>query len=297
MLLSTQTYNVFRRFGEDKGIAMFAEAGFDALDFSGFDIGEPDDPLTTADIETYAKDLRARTEACGLHYNQAHAPFIGWKDGDDAYNNLMLARTERAIRIAGLLGADCCVVHPFARPGGGEAQKRFNLDFYHRLEKTALEAGTKIALENLWEYSRKRGCFVPNVCALGTDLADYLDALNPDAFTGCLDLGHSALVGEEPETAVRALGNRRLTALHVHDNNYHDDQHDIPFSYGCGIDWNAVTQALGEIDYKGDLTFEADNFLDRLDDALILPALTYLAAVGRFLIAKIDAARPNIIKF
>ena len=57
------------------------------------------------------------------------------------------------------------------------------------------------------------------------------------------------------------------------------------------MDWNKITTALGEIDYKGDFTYEADNFLVRFDRSSIQAATTFMAALGRTLIAKIEAAR------
>jgi sugar phosphate isomerase/epimerase len=50
-----------------------------------------------------------------------------------------------------------------------------------------------------------------------------------------------------------------LHALHVHDNDYIDDRHTLP---GLGrMDWEEIMKALAEIDYDGDFTYEADNFL------------------------------------
>ena len=45
-----------------------------------------------------------------------------------------------------------------------------------------------------------------------------------------------------------------LGSLHVHDNNGHADQHQIP---GNGtIDWESFSKALREVGYKGTLSFE-----------------------------------------
>ena len=49
----------------------------------------------------------------------------------------------------------------------------------------------------------------------------------------------------------------------------------------------------GEIDYQGDFTYEADNFLARMDKAAIPAALSFMEKVGRILTAKIDANRPG----
>lgn len=293
MLLSTQTDNLFHRFGPDGGIPIFAEAGFDAIDYSMFQMTADDCPLNTVDPEKYGLELRKKAEAAGLRFNQAHAPFPCWRNGDEAYNAKMPARVAQSIRIAGVLGAKAIVVHPIAYVKPGEEQKKINFDFYRTLEPVALEYGIKIAIENMWGYDNRRNYIMPNVCSFGEDLVEYYDGLNnPDAYTVCLDLGHCGLVGDEPDHAVRVLGNKRLGALHVHDNTYKADNHTVPYDYGMKMNWDAITKALGEIDYQGDFTFEADAFLGRFDADTIPEAVKFMAGIGRRLMAKIEAARP-----
>ena len=57
---------------------------------------------------------------------------------------------------------------------------------------------------------------------------------------------------------IRAL-NKRLIALHIHDNDKLHDSHQIPFS--MDIDFYEVVKALREINYTGYLTLEADQYL------------------------------------
>jgi sugar phosphate isomerase/epimerase len=54
-------------------------------------------------------------------------------------------------------------------------------------------------------------------------------------------------------------------------------------------DWSAILQALSDIKYDGDFTFEADNFLKNYPDALIPEALRYMFTVGRYMIGEISA--------
>ncbi len=292
MVLSTQTYNLFDRFGPDRAIPIFAEAGYDALDYSMFGMPNDDCPLNTVDPEKYGTELRKKAEAAGLFFNQAHAPFPGWKAGSEAYNAKMTERIAQSIRIAGVLGAESIVVHPIACAGGGEAQKRFNFDYYRALAPVAKEYGIKIALENMWGLDKRRGYIVPNVCSFGADLAEYYDGLaDPEVYTVCLDLGHTGLVGEEPDHAIRVLGHDRLGALHVQDNTYKTDNHTIPYDYGMQMNWDAIAKALGEIDYQGDFTYEADAFLVNFDEETIPVAVNFMAALGRKLIEKIERAR------
>ena len=294
MLLSTQTDRVFNILGVDDGLKLFKRAGYEALDYSMFGMTGDGHFLNNCDFEAYARELREKAEALGLKWNQAHAPFPCWRAGDDAYNEKIAPRVENAVKIAGILGCDAIVVHPIAYTVQGDPQKEINYAMYRKLEPIALQYGTKIALENMWGHDKRRGYIVPNVCSLGKDLAEYYDELgNPDAFTVCLDLGHCGLVGEEPDEAIRALGKNRLRALHIHDNNYKQDSHTIPYDYGCSMNWNNITKALGEIDYQGDFTYEADNFLARFDASNIEIGVNHMVAVARMLMEKIDAARPQ----
>ncbi len=294
MILSTQTSNLDSRFGIDRSIRYFAEAGFDALDYSMFDMTSDNCPLNTVDPEKFGSELRKKAEDAGLFFNQAHAPFPCWRYNDEAYNTKMPERVKQSIRIAGVLGARSIVVHPIAYVKQGEEQKKINFEFYRTLEPVALEYGIKIAIENMWGYDGRRNYIIPNVCSFGADLAEYYDGLNnPAAYTVCLDLGHCGLVGEEPDDAVRALGKDRLGALHVHDNNYRDDSHTLPYDFGMRMNWDRITKALGEIGYAGDFTYEADNFLTRFDEDTLPEALRFMERIGRKLIAKIEAARKN----
>ena len=70
---------------------------------------------------------------------------------------------------------------------------------------------------------------------------------------------------------------------------YRSDDHTIP---GLGkMDWNEITKALGEIDYTGDFTYEADTFLETLAAPFRYSALKFMAEIGRQLISDIDKAR------
>ena len=89
---------------------------------------------------------------------------------------------------------------------------------------------------------------------------------------------------------VRALGHERLHSLHVHDNDYRNDSHKIPY-LGL-IDWNEVAKALGEIDYDGVFTYEAWFLSGAMDEEMAEVALKYMADVARHICDLIDRNRP-----
>lgn len=223
MRISTQTDIIFPAFGIDEGMKIFKEAGFDALDFSMFYMNSSfESVLGNMSEDELVNKLLESSEKYSLPFNQAHAPFPSYRFGDEEYNKFVYEKLKLSIRIAGKIGASQIIVHPTACPDGVD-QKQFNIDFYNSLKPLCEEFGIKIALENMFGHDDRRHVMLANVCSYGEDLAEYYDALDPRHFTVCLDLGHSGLVGDDAAHAIRALGHRRLTALHVHDINYTGD--------------------------------------------------------------------------
>ncbi|MBQ6118689.1 MAG: sugar phosphate isomerase/epimerase [Clostridia bacterium] len=278
MLLSTQTDVTARDFGLAEAVRMIAAAGFDAADISMFD-DDWNQWMFSDGFEAPVADVKRAAKESGIVLNQAHAPFPTMKDGDAAFNEKRFAQVKRAIEIAGMLGVRNIIVHPvvFQRQ-----MKKKNLDMYRELEPIARKAGVRIALENMWGWDNRRNIICKNVCSDAQGLADYVDALDPDVFTVCLDIGHVGLVGDYEAKTIRQLGAKRLTCLHVHDTDYRNDLHTLPY---CGrLPWQEIMAALGEIGYTGDLTFEADNFIKTLPKTLIPSALRYMHDVGRELI-------------
>lgn len=278
MLLSTQTDVTAREFGLAEAVRLIAAAGFDAADISMFD-DEWNQWMYGDGFEPLVMEVKRAAEESGIVLNQAHAPFPTMKDGDRAFNEKRMAQVKRSIEIAGMLGVRNIIVHPVVFK---KQMKKKNLDMYHELEPVARKAGVKIALENMWGWDGRRDIICKNVCSDAESLADYADALDPDVFTVCLDIGHIGLVGDYEAPTIKKLGAKRLTCLHVHDTDYRNDLHTLPY---CGrLPWQEIMEALGEIGYTGDLTFEADNFIKHMPRTLIPNALRYMQEVGRELI-------------
>lgn len=290
MRLVTCTEGIADWFGDKEAVKLIKDAGFDAADYSMFDMTDKSSPLAHDGWEAYIKDLKAYADSLNFTFRQGHSPFPCYARDDMAYTQMVGPLVRRSVEIAGMLGIKNLVIHPTAptRMPLGADLKEFNMEFYRSLLPLAENWNVKICLENMWGYDSKRGYIIPNVCSFGRDLADYLDSLGDEHFTVCLDLGHSGLVGEEAADAIYALGGERLGALHVHDNDYKGDTHTLPY-YGK-MDWDAITKALSDVGYKGDFTYEASGFYRNLphDKDLVLSALRYMHDVGRYLIKKIE---------
>ena len=289
MLLSTGISGLLK-FGEDKAIRLVAEAGFDAIDYTLFTAFHNDAFFEGRDVERYAREIRGKIDAAGLVCNQSHAPFEYPGEGTPEG----FYRVERTIRIAGILGAEHIVVHPVNFCADRAEKKDRNLAMYRHYGEIARACGTKIAIENVRGTDSERKKFFPCGFSFADEVCDYYDSLNdPASFNLLLDVGHCAVVGQAPQDAIRVLGHNRLQGLHIQDNDGVGDLHNVPYDAGSCLNWDAVTAALGEIDYQGDFTYEANTFLKRHNAENIHIALTYMEQLGRYLMKKIDAHRPK----
>ena len=110
MFYSSNTGFIINRpqIGLFKGIEMFIDAGFPALDLSFFEYAF----AVADDYKTTAKKLKALTDSRGVIFNQAHAPFGG---GFDKYTNETVQNFPRIFEFSGLIGVKNIVVHPLQR--------------------------------------------------------------------------------------------------------------------------------------------------------------------------------------
>lgn len=289
MLLSTSTGYLKRHLSYEEIFRALKDAGFDAYDFSASsETKTPDSPLMREDYPEFLRQVKAAADAAGLICNQAHATFPPEKYGDEEYNKLTFSRIIREMEAAAYLGAPAIVVHavkPLPKEVDAWAE---NLRFYRSLQPYCEKYGIKVAVENLFEYDELRERRKP--CFIGTSdkLAAFVDQLDPQWFTVCLDVGHAAINVEDPQDAIRTLG-KRITTVHIHDNDFVYDRHTIP--YLGKTNWDEVCKAFAEIGYQGDFTSEACVYEGAFPAELIPAALQLEAAVYRHLMKKIESCR------
>lgn len=293
MLLS-MTWGTYHKKGysEEKTLDTLKIAGFDAIDFSFCESAEfYDETLgSKKTTEEYYRNLKKMADEKGLVFNQTHAPFgssfNSEKETAKRFDEIVLS-----MRNSALLGAKNIVVHPcqhlpYENDGVPEQLFEMNMDFYNRLKPYCEEYGIKVAVENMWRHT-KGNVINHSTCSKPAEFIRYVDSLDKKWFTACLDIGHAQVVREDPADFIRVLGKDRLGCLHVHDVDGINDNHTLPFYGTC--DWNKICLALKEIDYSGDLTYEAGNFINVLprDEAIIEEATRMMAVVGKHLISKI----------
>lgn len=291
MKVSTSTSDIIRHHGAEKAIRIIAQAGFDAYDYSFCEL-KSDDPFYTDGYMENARKMKAAADECGISCNQAHAPFPS-SVGDPEKDEKIFNDIVKSIEYAAYLGAKCIVVHPKQHLVYAEhAEELFelNVEFYKRLVPYAEKFGIKVATENMWQWNGNAKACIDSTCSRAWEFNKYIDAVNSPYLVGCLDIGHVSLMGTDIPKFIHDMGNERIFALHVHETDLKNDNHTLPFTQK--IDWISVAKALGEIDYKGDLTFEAGQFPTRMPAELSLDAEILLCKVGRYLASVIDANRP-----
>ena len=285
MKISTEIGSASRRIGEERVVEYVAKAGFDAWDFSMFDMCRYDSvtklaietghPLTGSQRLAFARKLKQIGLDNGIHCNQSHAPF-------SCNYPSVRSRLKWAIECTAEAGGKICVIHPQTNKSAKE-----NTEFYMELLPFAKECGVKIATENMWDWDPIKDESSFAACATTEDFLAHLQAVNDDYFVACLDLGHADMRGSGSGAAnmIRGLGSH-LQALHIHDNDGWHDSHAIPFS--MSMNYEEVVKALKDINYQGYLTLEADTHLKKYEDANIYEGIKEMAASARKLAAMFE---------
>ena len=288
MKLTIDSFHPQQRFGEKEGLKMIKDAGFDGVDYTF--CGLPDDhPFFGESSGEYARQMREYLDLIGLPVVQAHAPFdLAYEEPFDL-SCRNYAKIVRALEAAALLGAPCIVVHAVTvRDRSADFIEDYNYEFYRTLEPYAEKYGIRIAVENLFNTDRKRKSYSNRRCGTPELVNRMLARLDSDWFTVCLDLGHAAMTGFEPEEFLRGVIPGAVTALHVQDTDYLADRHQLPFI--CDLNWPEIMTALGETGYSGTFNYELCHYLAKFPSELYPSALKMAHDVGRYLIALSDEA-------
>ena len=288
-----------RRYDIGDTAKLVADAGFTGVDYSLMDMHDPSNRYHRDSWRAIAEEHGAVLRGHGVPVVQTHAPFR-FLNFDDraAWEDFIYPAIVRSIKASAILGAKVAVVHPlhhYLYAGHEEEIFQQNMGFYRSLIPICKEYDIKVGIENMFQRDARRGHIVPDTCSTIPEFCRYIDTLNSEYMVACLDVAHVVLPANniEPCDMIRGLGPERLHALHVHDNDYQDDRHSVPFT--GKIDWYQVTKALGEIDYCGDFTYECnlERFTGCANDAMMPHSLRYIADVGHHLIEQIEMSRKN----
>ena len=278
MKVSTEISSAAKIIGDERAVEYTAKAGFDAWDFSMFDMVNYDwstgkaeitsHPLNTGNYASYARKLKLIGLDNGIVCNQSHAPF-------PSCSKEIRSMIKRAIECTAEAGGKICIIHP-----DNDKSAEENAEMYMELLPFAKSCGVKIAAENMhnWNHEKDEACFA--ACSTPESFNAHLDAVNDDYLVACLDIGHAEMRGLNTSAAemIKALG-KRLCALHIHDNDRWHDSHQIPFS--MDIDFEKVVAALREIKYNGYFTLESDQYLKDRTPENVLDGLKNMADTAK----------------
>lgn len=278
MKTSTELRSAADLVGERKAIELIAKAGFDGWDFSLYElckyskklggVPESDHPLAGAQYLRFVRELRRIGEDHGIVCNQSHAPV-------PTYAAPVREHLKRAIECTAEAGGEVCVIHP-----GNDYSVERNAEIYRELLPFAKEHGVILATENMWNWDKEKDQAAPAACSTPESFCAHMAAIEDPYFVACLDIGHAEMRGHNTNAVemIHALGSR-IGALHLHDNDQWHDSHQIPFS--MSIDFEAVTQALKQIGYKGWVTLEAYNYLKDFTPDTAFDGIRNLSAAAR----------------
>lgn len=283
MMICSTTGFLADHYGEERALQMLRDAGFDAADLSLLSM-EKNPRWMGENYKEEAQKLGEYAKELGIPFVQSHAPYrFDWSHRD--LETELFPLIYRSVEIAALAGVKLMVIHPIHHtPYFGHEEELFetNMAYYKRFLPLCEQYGIRICVENMWKINPLRKVIDHDTCSRPAEFNRYVDTLNADGgdhFCACLDIGHTVLVGEDPVAMIHTMGSR-IQALHIHDNNYHDDSHTLA---GTGkMPMTDIFAALKEVGYTGPYTLEADVFLKNFPEPLLPTALRFMAETSRW---------------
>lgn len=300
MELCVQTGTITNDFGFEAGYKMIREAGFTTVDWNINNALSRNDmknlPLENlcifekpvdACLAYYAEELK-QIRANNLTVSQAHAPFPAYLPERPETLDYTIKIYRRCIEFCDAVGCKNLIIHgiSLANPdytNTPESVKALNYKLYEGLIDVLVKTNVIVCLENLFTGSPKG--LIEGTCSDPYEAVEYIDTLNEKAgkvcFGLCMDTGHLNLLRKSFRVYVPILG-KRITALHIHDNNGASDQHLMP--YVGTINWDDFCNSLHEIGYDGDLSFEtfAQTRPSQLNRELVPLFLKTIAGCGEY---------------
>ena len=245
--------------GDVEALKKLRAAGFDTIDFSFVFQNQKDFILHDPNWEKRIEEIGLAAENLGITFNQCHFPYVEMRKPifkQEGYAEMFFEVTRRAIIAAGMLRIPHGVTHPQSFPEVNHERKACferNREIFDEFIELGVKCGVRTAIENM--PPMLDGRFPLRYGMHYDDVIELVDSYNAPEWVGiCWDTGHANLARLDQTRGLHAVGSR-LIALHLNDNcGDKNDEHLLP---GIGtVDWQAVIQALVDIDYQGDLTYE-----------------------------------------
>lgn len=298
--ISVQSGDWYDESRPEESISYIKSCGFEAVDFGLATIFKKTfdaENLTSfydkslEELFEHYTALKTSTEKQGISISQAHGLFPIYYPGEDVKNRYMLEVTKKMIAVCGFLGCKAIVVHPYSHPDlKKDEEHEINLIFYRQLIPTAKQYGVKVCLENLYNWRKKH---IEGGCTDAGEACWYIDTLNAeteeDIFGFCLDVGHANMMGKNLYQYITTLG-KRITVLHIHDNDGINDGHMMPYTQtSLPVDWEGFLRGLKEIEYDGPLAFETFLVTRQMPDEVEPEVLKLISAIGKYFRKRLES--------
>ena len=288
-----------------ESIRFIKECGFEGVDYNinnVFNATFDKEKLTSffdkslEELYTYYKPLKDVLITEGIALSQFHGLFPMYYPGEDDVNEYLIKVTEKMMAVCKYLNCRMIVIHPWSSPGQPkEVEYEANLGFYRKLIPAAKKYGVMICLENMFKHHHLK-C-IEGACSTVEEACWYVDTLNNEAgeeiFGFCFDVGHANVMNRNIYQYITTLG-KRLTTLHIHDNNGTTDSHLIPYSQldvtdsRTNIQWDEFLRALREVGYEGPLAFEIFRGIHVLPEIVRKDGLKLASSIGRYFRSELE---------
>lgn len=294
MKLGTSTNIVFERpdgsrFSLIRTLEFANAAGFQVFDLNCYDWTLPGSPMLTAKWRAWIDEVAEFASQLQIEFDQMHAYFYNFLDPalSDEEREWHQTIQDRSFQCCSLLGGKTWVLHPETHPTTEvdimKKSREGNYEYFSRVIDVAVGYGARIALENMCDYSiaPKR-----KFCAYPEELIDFVSGFKDERIGICWDFEHGQIMQQDQNKALRAIGSK-LFATHVSETFSRTDNtkmHVLPMA--GTMDWSSIVQELGHIRYDGIFCLEAHNFSNRVPDAALPAALTFVYQLGSALISE-----------
>jgi len=192
--------------------------------------------LNKEELMKEANKLGLEVENFHLPYNHAH--FL-WEDNEESKE--VVKSTIEGINDCKRFGVEGVVIH-VENDRLMHLNEKAGIDNLKRVIETADKNGVIVAIENT-----KQNHIVEKV----------LESIDNPWLKLCYDASHDWLSGGSQGNIIDRFGHR-LEYLHLSDNDLIEDRHWIP---GDGkISWSKLMNALHEVSYHGNISFEVCPF-------------------------------------
>lgn len=298
LLVAIQSGDWYDESNDEKSMEYARDIGIEGLDFSIDHLINPAEylkgkvfPLCDKPIDEFLlhySSLKRASNKYDVEIAQMHAPFPTWHE-DANITDYMISVTEKVCALCEYLDCPALVIHPNNCKDKAE-RIRTNLQMYERLIPAAKKHNVTICLENLLAMNGDE--IIGGVCSDSEEAKYLIDTLNDKAdceiFGLCFDVGHANASGIRLSKYMKDLG-KRITALHIHDNNGKSDAHLIPYTqirdqWGIelGVDWKDFIDGLIAIDYKKCISFETFRATNNLPKEVEKQALSLILNIGKY---------------